>query len=205
MTPDRQPAFFVADSLGLDFLNSVATPVDRRLIGSTVATVSSRGSLRKSSFRLLRCERYRTGVARRTGQCRRTGARLREWFRISCASIWGGRWRPEAIDDLRPLNRLLERDERFSQIGSVGQRRRSSGLETMRRWRSPESLLLPIAEAWRDRVRRGLRQHQSVRGPPLHPDLRRPHKGRARRWCSMATCGNRAKQAAHRHRLKGER
>jgi predicted RNA-binding Zn ribbon-like protein len=25
---------------------------------------------------------------------------------------------------------------------------------------------------------------------------------RARRWCSMAICGNRAKQAAHRSRLK---
>ena len=28
---------------------------------------------------------------------------------------------------------------------------------------------------------------------------------RGRRWCSMAMCGNRAKQAAHRHRLKAER
>ena len=27
-------------------------------------------------------------------------------------------------------------------------------------------------------------------------------RGRRRRWCSMAICGNRAKQAAHRHRLK---
>jgi predicted RNA-binding Zn ribbon-like protein len=29
--------------------------------------------------------------------------------------------------------------------------------------------------------------------------LDRTH-GRARRWCSMASCGNRAKQAAHRQR-----
>ncbi|HEY6735223.1 MAG TPA: CGNR zinc finger domain-containing protein, partial [Roseiarcus sp.] len=28
---------------------------------------------------------------------------------------------------------------------------------------------------------------------------------RGRRWCSMALCGNRAKQAAHRHRLKTKR
>jgi len=27
-------------------------------------------------------------------------------------------------------------------------------------------------------------------------------KGRARRWCSMAVCGNRAKQAKHRAGLK---
>jgi predicted RNA-binding Zn ribbon-like protein len=30
-------------------------------------------------------------------------------------------------------------------------------------------------------------------------------RGHARRWCSMALCGNRAKQAAHRHRLKTQR
>ncbi|MGY4285957.1 putative RNA-binding Zn ribbon-like protein [Bradyrhizobium sp. LM2.7] len=28
---------------------------------------------------------------------------------------------------------------------------------------------------------------------------------RARRWCTMAICGNRAKQAAHRSRLKSGR
>ncbi len=27
-------------------------------------------------------------------------------------------------------------------------------------------------------------------------------RGQARRWCSTAVCGNRAKQAAHRNRLK---
>ncbi|MES6429106.1 CGNR zinc finger domain-containing protein [Cutibacterium acnes] len=27
-------------------------------------------------------------------------------------------------------------------------------------------------------------------------------RARARRWCSMAVCGNRAKQAAHRSRIK---
>jgi predicted RNA-binding Zn ribbon-like protein len=27
-------------------------------------------------------------------------------------------------------------------------------------------------------------------------------KGHARRWCSMAVCGNRAKQASHRARVK---
>jgi hypothetical protein len=28
-------------------------------------------------------------------------------------------------------------------------------------------------------------------------------RSRSRRWCSMGLCGNRAKQIAHRHRLKG--
>jgi predicted RNA-binding Zn ribbon-like protein len=30
-------------------------------------------------------------------------------------------------------------------------------------------------------------------------------RGHARRWCSMALCGNRAKQAAHRQRQKAQR
>jgi predicted RNA-binding Zn ribbon-like protein len=30
-------------------------------------------------------------------------------------------------------------------------------------------------------------------------------RGHARRWCSMALCGNRAKQVAHRDRLKAHR
>ncbi|MGB6892839.1 MAG: CGNR zinc finger domain-containing protein, partial [Xanthobacteraceae bacterium] len=29
-------------------------------------------------------------------------------------------------------------------------------------------------------------------------------RSRARKWCSMAICGNRAKQAAHRNRLKSK-
>jgi predicted RNA-binding Zn ribbon-like protein len=30
-------------------------------------------------------------------------------------------------------------------------------------------------------------------------------RGHARRWCSMAVCGNRAKQASHRERLQKAR
>jgi predicted RNA-binding Zn ribbon-like protein len=52
------------------------------------------------------------------------------------------------LHELEPLNRLLERDEAFNRIS---RRRRNGGdrleLQLMRRWRSPESLLLPIGEA----------------------------------------------------------
>ena len=55
---------------------------------------------------------------------------------------------PEAMRELGPLNALLERDETFSRIevhrDSDGDRLE---LQTTRRWRSPESLLLPIGEA----------------------------------------------------------
>ena len=55
-------------------------------------------------------------------------------------------------------------------------------LQTMRLWQSPKSLSLPV-----------------------HAHFRRPHPELGQRRCSMAMCGNRAKQAAHRHRLKVER
>src|SRR4051812_5700154 len=43
----------------------------------------------------------------------------------------------------------------------------------------------------------------SIRIVPLERlGTRRQEERRARRWCGMAICGNRAKQAAHRNRLK---
>ena len=73
---------------------------------------------------------------------------LREWFRGFVREHKG---RPLALKDLselEPLNRLLERDEAFSRIVLQHRRQaRCSTLQVMRRWRSPEALLLPIGEA----------------------------------------------------------
>ena len=53
----------------------------------------------------------------------------------------------EDLRGLEPLNRLLDRDEQFAQIVA----RPTEGaldfeLKTLRRWRTPESLLLPIGK-----------------------------------------------------------
>jgi predicted RNA-binding Zn ribbon-like protein len=110
-----------------------------------------------------------------------------------------------AVEDLRelePLNRLLERDEAFSQVvphhdGAP------LALRMMRRWRSPESLLLPIGEALARFVCTEDFSHvKACEGHPCTLMFVDRTRGRARRWCSMAACGNRAKQAAHRNRLK---
>jgi predicted RNA-binding Zn ribbon-like protein len=73
---------------------------------------------------------------------------LREWFRGFVRKYMGRPLAPKALRELEPLNRLLERDEAFSQIS----RHRRDGrdrlqLQVVWRWRSPESLLLPIGEA----------------------------------------------------------
>ncbi|MGH7097443.1 MAG: CGNR zinc finger domain-containing protein [Stellaceae bacterium] len=105
---------------------------------------------------------------------------------------------------LGPLNRLLERDDTFSRIVP-----RRAGrpipfeLQSLRRWRTPEALLLPIGVALARFVCTedfsNVKACESPACTLLFADYTRGH---VRRWCSMAICGNRAKQATHRHRLK---
>lgn len=110
---------------------------------------------------------------------------------------------------LEPLNRLLERDESFTRIVVPADKDMPAGnempfrLQTTRKWRTAEALLLPIGEALARFVCREDFSHvKACEGPActlLFVDHARGHR---RRWCSMAQCGNRAKQAAHRHRIK---
>jgi predicted RNA-binding Zn ribbon-like protein len=98
----------------------------------------------------------------------------------------------------------LERDEAFSQISrhhhGDGDRLE---LTMMRRWRSPESRLLPIGEALAKFVcEEDFADVKACEGHSCTLFFADHTRRRARRWCSMAICGNRAKQAAHRNRLK---
>ncbi len=129
---------------------------------------------------------------------------LREWFR---AFVMARRGRELDADDLRELellNRLLARDERFDQIVANTEGKASVlELRTTRRWRSPESLLLPIGEELAKFVcEEDLRYVKSCEGSSCTLLFADHTRGRARRWCSMAICGNRAKQIAHRNRRK---
>jgi predicted RNA-binding Zn ribbon-like protein len=206
VTRDRQPAFFIADSLGLDFLNSVATPVDRPVDwldsgGGLVAWLAQADLIPASALRALTA-RAAPGELDNVAEQARA---LREWFRGFVREHMGRPLTPEAVRELGPLNALLGSDEKFSQIA---QRRDSVHLEleTMRRWRSPESLLLPIAEALARCVcDEDFTNIKACEGHVCTLIFADRTRRRARRWCSMAVCGNRAKQAAHRHRLKGER
>src|SRR5262249_55360434 len=104
-------------------------------------------------------------------------------------------------------NMLLEHDEAFNQI-SRHQFRDRDRLEVriMRRWRSPDSLLLPIGEALAKFVcEEDFAAVKACEGHDCTLVFADHTRRRARRWCSMAMCGNRAKQAAHRHRVKNRR
>jgi predicted RNA-binding Zn ribbon-like protein len=205
---DRRPAaIFVADSPGLDFLNSIATPVD-----SVVDWIDNGDGLLNwldqarlvpnDALRALRAQARPGELDKLADQARA----LREWFR---GFVRDHQERPLTGDDLRelePLNRLLERDETFSQLAldtEAHGREASLELRSMRRWRSPESLLAPIAEALARFVcTEDFSNVKACEGHTCTLIFVDHTRGRARRWCSMAVCGNRAKQATHRNRQK---
>jgi predicted RNA-binding Zn ribbon-like protein len=201
----RPPAFFIADAPGLDFVNSIATPVDTPIdsIDSGDGLLSWLEQARLVPGDVLEAIRAQAlpGELDKVADQARS---LREWFRGFVRAHMG---RPLAAKDLRalePLNRLLERDEAFSRLV---RRRDGEGapleLRMMRRWRSPESLLLPIGEALARFVSTEDFSHvKACEGHACTLMFVDRARGRARRWCSMAACGNRAKQAAHRDRLK---
>jgi predicted RNA-binding Zn ribbon-like protein len=130
---------------------------------------------------------------------------LREWFRSFVHKHIGRPLPPKALRELAPLNRLLERDEAFNQISrdSAGDRLE---LRARHRWRSPESLLLPIGEALARLVcEEDFANVKVCEGHGCTLLFADHSRRRARRWCSMAVCGNRAKQIAHRKRLKSKK
>ena len=206
--PDRSPAFFIADLLGLDFLNSIATPVDEPVDwldgrDGFVAWLAQAELVPPHDLKAL-TERGRPGELDEIAAQARA---LREWFRGFVRKHMGRPLTPKAMRELDPLNALLEHDEMFGHVArrSVGHADRLE-LQMVRRWRSPESLLLPIGEALArcvcDEDFANIRACEGHRCTLIFIDRTRR---RGRRWCSMAMCGNRAKQTAHRHRLKAER
>jgi predicted RNA-binding Zn ribbon-like protein len=202
----RPPPIFIADVLGLDFLNSIATPVDTPIdwleSGDGLLTWLAQAKLVPADALDELKARAMPGELDNVADQARA---LREWFRGFVRKYMGRPLAPKALRELEPLNRLLERDEAFSQIS----RHRCDGrdrleLQVVRRWRSP-SLLLPIGEALAKFVcEEDFTNVKACEGRSCTLVFADHSHIRARRWCSMAICGNRAKQAAHRNRLKNE-
>ena len=200
---DRPPAMFLADSLGLDFLNSVATPVDTPVDwlddgDGLIDWLAQAKLVPPEELDALTARARPADLDEVADQARA----LREWFRGFVLEHAGRPLTAKALHELGPLNGILERDETFLQVGP---RHGEEGLalQRTRRWRSPESLLLPIGEAMAkfvcDEDFSDVKACEGHNCTMLFADHTRR---RARRWCSMAICGNRAKQAAHRDRIK---
>ncbi|MEU8695723.1 ABATE domain-containing protein [Streptomyces sp. NPDC048665] len=208
MSDHRPPAIFIADALGLDFLNSVATPagtqVDWIADGEGLLAWLDQAELVPAEvLEKLRAEAMPGEMDHVAAQART----LREWFRGFVDVRKGRSVRSEDARDLEPLNQLLARDEQFVRVVAGGPAG-PDGLElrTERRWRTPDSLLLPIGQALATVASQedftNVKACQGLTCTLVFADHTR---SRARRWCSMATCGNRAKQEAHRNRAKAPR
>jgi predicted RNA-binding Zn ribbon-like protein len=204
----RPPAIFIADALGLDFLNSVATPVDKPIdwldSGDGLLKWLAQAKLVPADVLDGLKTRAMPGELDNVADQARS---LREWFRGFVRKHMGRPLAARALQELDPLNRLLERDEAF---GQVSRHRHGDGdrleLRTLRRWRSPESLLLPIGHALATFVcEEDFSDVKACEGHSCTVIFADHTRRRARRWCSMAICGNRAKQAAHRSRLRSKR
>jgi predicted RNA-binding Zn ribbon-like protein len=201
------PALFLADSKGLDFLNSVATPMDTPVdwISDGEGLVDWLAQAKYVSPKVLDDIKARAKpgeLDKVAGQARN----LREWCRGFVGKHMAGPLKPDALRELDPLNRLLARDEKFSQIhrhhDGSGQ---SLELQVTRNWHQAESLLLPIGEALAKFIcEENFSDVKACEGTSCTLLFADHTRRRARRWCSMAICGNRAKQAAHRQRLRGK-
>jgi predicted RNA-binding Zn ribbon-like protein len=197
------PAMFIADSTGLDFLNSVATPVDTPI--DWIATGD--GLLNWLAQANLVPREALDAIKRgaKPGELDRTAEQareLREWFRGFVRKHMGRRLAPRALRELEPLNRLLARDETFKQLVHDKEDDHLE-LRATRRWQSPQSLLLPIGEALaRFTCEENFADVRACEGGNCTLMFVDNTRRKARRWCTMATCGNRAKQAAHRDRLR---
>jgi predicted RNA-binding Zn ribbon-like protein len=199
------PAMFLADARGLDFLNSVATPTDTPVdwIGDGrgfLDWLAQAGLVPTATLEEIAARAMPGELDRVADQARD----LREWFRGFVRAHMGRPLDASVLAELEPLNRLLARDEAYGRIVPHGDGGDSHlAFETARRWRSPEALLLPIGEAMARTVVeedfKGVRACEGHNCTLLFADHTR---GRARRWCSMGVCGNRAKVAAHRSRKR---
>jgi predicted RNA-binding Zn ribbon-like protein len=199
-----QPALFIADAQALDFLNSLATPVDTPVDWiedgeGLLDWLNQAGLVPVEALERLRAQAMPGELDAVAAQARG----LREWFRTFVRERRGRPLEAADLKALEPLNHLLERDEAFSLIALPVHGDAPFVLNTERRWRSPETLLQPVGQAMARFVcEEDFTDVKACEGPACTLTFADHTRGRARRWCSMAICGNRAKQAAHRSRLK---
>jgi predicted RNA-binding Zn ribbon-like protein len=208
------PAVFIAGALGLDVLNSLARPADELIDwwsngADFMSWLKQAGLLTVDEIAVVKSSMSPKELDRVAGKARG----LRDWLRDFVTAHMGRPLKAQALTQLGPLNELLGMDEIFWSLvpGPVPSSRQTSGkapptifqLRAQRKWRKPDSLLSPIAEEIAKFISSA--DFRYVKACPgdncilFFLDRTRRH---GRRWCSMAICGNRAKQDAHLARLK---
>ncbi|HEV7690325.1 MAG TPA: CGNR zinc finger domain-containing protein [Hyphomonadaceae bacterium] len=190
-----QSALFLADHPALDFVNTHAQPdgVPTEWVGDGDALISW---LRESSLiphgdeRAIRAAFTRADL----DQVAKDARSLRQWFRGAVTE----KLTPALLQAAtRRVNAILKDDEQVRLLDMED----ALDWKTQRLWRSPKSILGPIAEQMGKLLTEEdtnlIRQCGGEDCTIVFLDRTKSHK---RRWCSMAACGNRAKVAAWRAR-----
>jgi predicted RNA-binding Zn ribbon-like protein len=198
------PAIFVADAPGLDFLNSIATPVDEPVdwIADGEGLLSWLDRAQLVPAEVLAHMRSRTAPAE-LDEIAAKARGLREWFRSFVQKRKGRPLAAKDLSELEALNGVLQRDEQHGAIVEDGSAPSGLAFTMQRRYSTRESLLMPIVETLAKLVcEQDFTYVKACEGPKCTLLFADHTRGHARRWCSMAICGNRAKVAAHRARLR---
>jgi predicted RNA-binding Zn ribbon-like protein len=203
MTSDRPPPFFVGEHLAIDFLNTVATPQGALIEwladgNDLVGWLQQAGAIDAAAAARMR------GFGRAAlDEIARDAREFRHWLRGFVTARMGKPLRATA-GAVAPLNQLLARNHSFPQVQAAGgdaERGRRLLLQRVHGWEAPAELLEPIATAAADLIcNQDFRLIRACEGSACMLLFLDRTKSHARRWCSMAVCGNRAKVAAHRRR-----
>jgi predicted RNA-binding Zn ribbon-like protein len=209
------PAIFIAGPVGLDFLNSLARPVVEVVdwLGNGADFLSwmkQAGLLSTDDIAVVKSSISARELDRAAAKARD----LRDWLRGFVTEHMGRPLKPQALMQLGPLHDLLAADEIFLSLlpgAPALPAKRAPGeaspkmfhLQAKRRFRKPDSLLSPIAEEIAKFISSAdFRYVKACQGDNCILFFLDQSRRHSRRWCSMAVCGNRAKQEAHLARLK---
>lgn len=203
MNSDRPPAFFIAEHPALDFLNTVATPQDVTFDwltdGSDLLDWLEQAQLIEPAA----ATKFRKLDRRILDDVARQAREFRQWLQTFITHRMGKPIRA-TLAALGPLNELLAAENSFQLIEARGrddEDGRGLLLRRVHRWKEPQELLQPIANAAADLIcRQDFRLIRSCEGSRCTLLFLDRTKAHSRRWCSMAICGNRAKAAAFRSR-----
>jgi predicted RNA-binding Zn ribbon-like protein len=211
----RPPPIILADHPALDLVNTRAFPggkeVEWLADGRDLIAWLTAANLGEPA--VLEAAASDIGVRRMDAVAAEARA-LREWLRAFVEKHAGRPLPRSAAGELGPLNKLLSEDTAFRSIEAVRTARSAadtvSGSLVWRRHRrdlpADAALLLPVADAIGDLLTAEdftlVHQCEGTGCSLVFLDRTKNH---ARRWCSIAWCGNRAKAAAHRARLRGHR
>jgi predicted RNA-binding Zn ribbon-like protein len=183
------PPLFIADQLALDFLNTVV-----QLDGERRDLLQSDADVRRwlELAELLEADEALPTYPPQS--LRRVARELRELLRELVARRKGGKRL-----DVSALNTFLAAGKQRPELVLE----RGGALRLMQRFEkaTPEQLLMPIALSGAELLASGnfdlVRACESAECVLQFYDRTKSHR---RRWCSMATCGNRHKVAAFRAR-----